>query len=242
MIRVNTSYRTLASLITLLALSAALSTPSWALNSDRNQTINIQADKAISNEKTGVTTYEGTVQIDQGSLRILADRVTIERQDNKVKLIVAKGKPARFQQRPAADKNMVVAEGFTINYLVAKDRITLKRHALLEQEGTTMTGESIDYDIAQSVVKAGDGNTGAQGRVQIVIPAQNDTSAETASPVVDASSETAIPADRSSNPAASKNTDADTATLIDIGADTASAIDKSEDSSVNKPLEPSKKS
>lgn len=171
-----------ASFITLLTLSAALSPQSWALNSDRNQTINIQADKAVSNEKTGVTTYEGTVQIDQGSLRILADRVTIERQDNKVKLIVATGKPARFQQRPAADKNLVVAEGFTINYIVAKDRIILKQNALLEQEGTTMTGESIDYDIAHSVVKAGDGNNGSQSRVQIVIPAQNNTDVETATP------------------------------------------------------------
>jgi len=198
MIRANTPYRTLASLITLLTLSAAISPAAWALKTDRNQTINIQADKAVSNEKTGVTTYEGTVQIDQGSLRILADRVTIERQDNKVKLIVAKGKPARFQQRPAADKNMVIAEGFTINYLVAKDRITLKRNALLEQEGTTMTGESIDYDIAQSVVKAGDGNTGSQGRVQIVIPAQNDTNTAPASPT-DADAEADTSEDNSTN-------------------------------------------
>ena len=182
MTRIKTPHRMVASFITLLTLSAALSPQSWALNSDRNQTINIQADKAVSNEKTGVTTYEGTVQIDQGSLRILADRVTIERQDNKVKLIVATGKPARFQQRPAADKNLVVAEGFTINYIVAKDRIILKQNALLEQEGTTMTGESIDYDIAHSVVKAGDGNNGSQSRVQIVIPAQNNTDVETATP------------------------------------------------------------
>jgi len=231
MIRVNTFYRTLASLITLLALSAVLSTPTWALNSDRNQTINIQADKAISNEKTGVTTYEGTVQIDQGSLRILADRVTIERQDNKVKLIVAKGKPARFQQRPAADKNMVVAEGFTINYLVAKDRITLKRNALLEQEGTTMTGESIDYDIAQSVVKAGDGNTGTQGRVQIVIPAQNDAGAETTAPV-DTNAEPGVPANTNTIPAPPITTDADTATIIDT----------SENKLIDKPFEASKKS
>ena len=183
MTRIKTPYRTMASFITLLTLSAALSPGSWALASDRNQTINIQADKAVSNDKTGVTTYEGTVQIDQGSLRILADQVTIERQDNKVKLIVAKGKPARFQQRPAADKNLVVAEAFTINYIVAKDRITLKKNALLEQEGTTMTGESIDYDIAHSVVKAGDGSTGSQGRVQIVIPAQNDTDVKAGTPI-----------------------------------------------------------
>ncbi len=162
--------KTLYSLCILVASACCLSLPALALNSDRNQAINIQANKYVSNEGTGVTVYEGAVQIDQGSLRILADSVTIEREDNKVMLIVAKGKPARFQQRPEEDQELVVAEGFTIRYLVSNDRITLTENASLEQEGTTMTGESIDYDIAHSVVKANAGKDGLQGRVQIVIP------------------------------------------------------------------------
>jgi lipopolysaccharide export system protein LptA len=171
----------LFSLCILAAGACGFITPAHALNTDRTQAINIQANKYVSNEGTGVTVYEGAVQIDQGSLRILADSVTIERKDNKVSLIVAKGKPARFQQRPEEDQNLVIAEGFTIRYLVTNDRITLTENASLEQEGTTMTGESIDYDIAHSVVKANSGKNGLQGRVQIVIPPSTEVTKDAAS-------------------------------------------------------------
>jgi len=159
----------------LLALASA-SICAHALPSDREQSIYIQSDKMISNDKNGVTVYQGGVQIDQGSLRILADSVTITRTNNAIDKIVAKGKPARFQQRPAADKNLVVAEGSTINYRVSTELITLLMNASLEQEGTTMKGDNIVYDIARSLVKADANSNGTPSRVQIVIPPQSESS------------------------------------------------------------------
>ena len=48
-----------------------------ALPDDANQPISIIADSAIKDDKLGLTVYEGNVSFNQGSLNILADKVTI---------------------------------------------------------------------------------------------------------------------------------------------------------------------
>ena len=48
-----------------------------ALDSDREQPIQIEADEAVRDEMVGETRYEGNVVLTQGSLRITADRIAI---------------------------------------------------------------------------------------------------------------------------------------------------------------------
>ena len=61
-------------LLLLLSLPAALT---HALPDDRDQPIHITADKALRDEKKGVTIYSGNVQMVQGSLELEADTLTI---------------------------------------------------------------------------------------------------------------------------------------------------------------------
>lgn len=49
----------------------------WALPEDRSQSIRITADSAVRDERAGETRYEGSVELTQGSLRILADRKSV---------------------------------------------------------------------------------------------------------------------------------------------------------------------
>lgn len=148
-----------------ILLSSALS---WALPNDREQPIHITSDKLERDQNKGTLIYEGTVQIDQGSLRIKADKVTIySTPDNQVKTIIAVGQPAKLRQKPKPEDDFVLASGNTIEYEVGQETVLLLNNASLVQAGKTMTSDRIDYNINQSLVKAG----GDEG-IQMVLPPQ----------------------------------------------------------------------
>lgn len=143
-----------------------------ALPSDRQQPIKIESDRAIQDEKKGTTVYEGSVVIRQGTIKIDADKVTVYSDSDQVDKIICVGKPAHYQQRPNLEDGMVYASGSTIEYYLASDKITLLKNARLEQNGTTITGEKINYDLKAEVVKATAGSN-TRERIQMVIPPSN---------------------------------------------------------------------
>ena len=63
-----------------------------ALPEDRLQAINIESDRASRNDKTGLTIYEGSVVLTQGSINIRADKITVHSKANKVSRIVCIGR------------------------------------------------------------------------------------------------------------------------------------------------------
>ncbi len=148
-----------------------------ALPSDRQQPILIESDRAQHNDKTGVTVYQGSVVITQGTIRIKADKVSVNAVGNKVTKIVCTGKPAHYQQQPRPDAELVTARANTIEYHLSKNAITLLGAASLEQEGSTLKGERINYDLQAELVEATGSTTGNQ-RIQMVIPPQKTEGAE----------------------------------------------------------------
>jgi lipopolysaccharide export system protein LptA len=156
-----------------LALLVSLAaTPAAALPEDRDQPIHITADKAVRDEKQGFTVYQGNVKMDQGSLHIEADRITIYHVTREADKIVAEGKPARLQQQPEPDKGPIKARAETIQYFKLEERVRLLTNAHIEQEGSIVTGDSIDYFIDEQMVRADSDSDSQDSRVQVVIPAQ----------------------------------------------------------------------
>jgi lipopolysaccharide export system protein LptA len=141
-----------------------------ALPEDRNQPIYIQSDRAERDERSGKTVYTGDVVIDQGSLHIAADRVTITMQESQVSRIDAVGKPAKMNQKPSPEREMVYARAINIQYDVTAEILTLIEQATVVQEGSTVQGERIDYFVKEQRVKAGAGPAeSGDSRVQMVI-------------------------------------------------------------------------
>jgi lipopolysaccharide export system protein LptA len=153
----------------LLLLVALAITPlhGTALPADSQQPIHIRADNAEIDNNSKRVIYRGSVQVDQGTLRVTADEMTVEYQDQKVVRIVAVGEPARYQQQLEADDEVVNADASTITYYTQDERVDLKGDASLEQEGSTVTGDFISYDIVDGKIDAA-----AEGdnRVQMVLP------------------------------------------------------------------------
>lgn len=141
----------------LLSLGAALGSASaWALPSDREQPIRVQADSAELDDKQGVAVYRGGVVITQGTLKITGDTVTITQDANgEIEVFTSVGKPAYYEQKPAEDKEIVKAYGLTIQYYATDERIVLIDQAKVIQQGNVFEGEKIVYDTQRQIVNAG---------------------------------------------------------------------------------------
>ena len=145
-----------------------------ALDSDRDQPIQITADVAVRDESKGETRYEGNVVLTQGSLRISADTLSIRHGTAEADKIVATGQPATLVQQPTPDQAPVDASAKRIVYIRSSDLVRLIDEARIAQDGSTLSGDKIDYLVSQRTVRAA-GTPGAEGagRVEVVIPPEN---------------------------------------------------------------------
>lgn len=141
-----------------------------ALPSDREQPIQVSANSARFNEKTGVATYTGAVIVKQGTLEMRADEIVINTdRDGNIVSTVARGNPALYQQQPDPKKGLVTAEAARIDFDARNEVITLSGKARLKQDGSSFQGSTITYNSQHQQVDAkGEG----RDRVQLVFPPQ----------------------------------------------------------------------
>jgi len=154
----------------LLSALASAHSAVLALESDREQPIRIVADEALRDERSGLTIYTGNVEMQQGSLRMHADTVTIYRILEEADKIVGEGAPARLEQQPDPDKSPVEARADVIEYYKDEERVQLTGNAVIEQDGSTVTGEIIEYFIADERVRATGVGGDSPRRVEVIIP------------------------------------------------------------------------
>lgn len=134
----------------MLCANSALGLPE-----DADQPIHIRADTVEYDQNGNRVVYRGSVQVDQGTLRVTAETMTIDLKDGKKVLrITAEDTPARYTQQIETDSAPVKAEALTIIYHTQDERVDLKGAANLEQEGSTLTGDLIVYDIVAGRVDA----------------------------------------------------------------------------------------
>lgn len=147
---------------------------SAALDSDRDQPIQIVADMAVRDETAGETRYEGNVVLTQGSLRITADTLSIRHNADEADMIVATGQPATLVQQPTPDQAPVDASAMRIEYTRSQDLVRLLEKARIAQNGSTLSGNQIDYLVSERTVRAaGMPGTAGENRVEVVIPPEN---------------------------------------------------------------------
>ncbi len=152
----------------LLSIAVMLIAPqiATALPDDAEQPIHIRADNAEIDQQAERVVYRGAVQVDQGTLRVTADEMTVEYKNEKVVRIIATGTPAHYRQRVEADADEVLANATTIIYYTQEERLDLKGNAHLDQKGNTISGDYIRYDIVAGKV---DATTEGDGPVRMIL-------------------------------------------------------------------------
>ena len=143
-----------------------LAGPAGALPEDAAQPIQINADSAELDENRNLAVYHGNVRMEQGTMRVTADTMTIELKDQLVVRISAEGDRAHYQQRLTADESMVFADAKTITYYTQEERVQLKGRAYLTQNLNEFSGDEINYNIRDGKVDA-QGN--GDGKVQMIL-------------------------------------------------------------------------
>ncbi|OOS02229.1 lipopolysaccharide export system protein LptA [Moraxella cuniculi DSM 21768] len=140
-----------------------------ALPSDANQPIRLLADRATYSERTGVTTYSGNVTIEQGTLKIAADNLTVNLNtaNRSINSAVATGRPATMQQIITQEKGLAKGQANRIDYNAVTGIVTLTGNAKLTQAGSSFSGNVIRYSLSAGDVEA---NAGGGQRVELVFP------------------------------------------------------------------------
>lgn len=165
----------LTSKLKLATCLLLVSASSGALQSDHNQPINIQADTMTLNESEQTSHYKGNVVLTQGSLKILADSLTIHSKQGKIKNIKlksSKNNRAQFEQR-LQDGTLATAVAQQMNFNVSDSTLALFGQAELLQGDSIIRSEHIVYNTETGNLVAGRNNE--DERVQILISPQSDT-------------------------------------------------------------------
>ena len=79
---------------------------------------------------------------------------------------------AKLQQQPDPLKGPVKARAEVIEYHKIEERIHLISNAHIEQDGSTVTGQSINYYVAEQKIMADSDTSDESDRVEVVIPSQ----------------------------------------------------------------------
>lgn len=149
----NARRRNMPRLVAGLLLAASM--PVCALSTDREQPIDIVADRAEHDDAKRVTIYRGNVVIDQGSLHITGDTVTIhfDEHDDVAKMI-AVGVPAHFRQLSDGEAGHRKAWAKRMEYFPGHDLIVLLGEARYEKQGSEINADRLVYDSLNARFKA----------------------------------------------------------------------------------------
>lgn len=173
--------KTNLSKLCLVTVLAVVATQAWALSTDRDKPIEIEADAAERDDNRGVTIYTGDVIIIQGTMKILGDIVTIYFDNEQdITKVVAEGEPAEFEQLPDGAVEVQNAQAKTLEYHTADDTMVLLGNAVSWQGESRIEAEKIVYDTRAGKVKADSTRTltdadasadgGGTSRIKITIP------------------------------------------------------------------------
>ena len=146
--------------VLLLAMPGAL----LALETDRQQPLEVNADSTDGSLGDGIATLKGNVEIRQGTMLIRSDIAEVEKVDGRVRKFELNGSPVHLQQE-IEEEGLVIAEAKNVVYMVATGIVTLTGEADVIHPQYHISGEVLEYDMNTQHFQGsgGDGN----GRIRI---------------------------------------------------------------------------
>ena len=144
-----------------------LSLPIMALESDRQEPLEVSANSTDGTLGDGVTTLRGSVDIRQGTLRITADEAEVRKVDGRVSAVTFRGEPA-FLEQEIEEQGLVQATANIIDYQVASGLVTLTGDADVKHPQYQISGELLTYDLNVQHFQ-GSGDENGNGRIHILL-------------------------------------------------------------------------
>ena len=144
----------------------ALPSPLLALQTDRQQPLEVNADSTDGTLGDGVATLKGNVEIRQGSLLIQSDIAEVEKVEGRVRSFELNGQPVHLQQEIEGE-GLVTAEALKIDYVVATGIVTLTGAADVIHPQYHISGEVLEYDMNTQHFKGSGGDNNGRIRIRL---------------------------------------------------------------------------
>lgn len=147
----------------LIALGALMSLGAAALESDRNQPLDINSDDFIAapdEDGNRITLLSGDVRMVQGSLKASAAKARVEQaasagEDGRVKRVVLTGSPAHLEQQLDNDGGLATARATQIDYHLDSGIVELRGDVLVVQHGRgEFRGDQMTYDTRSGQIRS----------------------------------------------------------------------------------------
>ncbi len=151
----------------LLLCNLFLDTRLMALESDRQEPLEVRANSTDGTLGDGVTTLRGNVDIQQGSLHITADEAEVRKTDGRVSSVTFRGDPA-FLEQEIEEQGLVQATASVIDYQVASGLVTLTGKADVKHPQYQISGELLTYDLNIQHFQ-GSSDQNGNGRIHILL-------------------------------------------------------------------------
>lgn len=128
-------------LLTLLIQATAL-----AELADRDKPVNLEADTVTLDDASKISTYQGNVQLSQGTLLIRADKLVVKEDAAGLQHGTAYGNPASFRQKREGVDEYIEGYGLRIEYDGRNDKVELFTQARMKRNQDEVRGNYISYD------------------------------------------------------------------------------------------------
>ncbi len=166
--RVNQVVQTV--LLALLLPSVLL-----AASTDKDQPIQVEADKLEVRDDDNIGTYSGNVRFKQGSMLIHADKLVIHFDDNNdLVLMEMTGKPATFRQLND-DNQETLGQADKLEYHESESLLIFQGKARLENNGDTIESSMIRINTESDYIEAASPESNERVRVVIQPKSKKET-------------------------------------------------------------------
>jgi lipopolysaccharide export system protein LptA len=157
-------------IVLTIALNSSLV---YAADNKKAQTLHIQSQYLLLDEKKGISTYKGNVLLQKDTLVIKADAMTLYYIGEKLDKVIILGSPADVRHAPDNEAK-VHSQANKMEYLINQDKLTLSGQAFVTQGNRHFSGETIEYDARQRIISAaGNQNTVTNNNDTSAAPAEN---------------------------------------------------------------------
>ncbi|MBU0689354.1 MAG: lipopolysaccharide transport periplasmic protein LptA [Gammaproteobacteria bacterium] len=156
-----------------------------AEQTDRDKPVHLEADQVLIDDARQFKSFEGRVQLIQGTLNIQADRIEVREDTEGYQHLTATGHPAKFRQRYEGSEEYAEGYGERIEYDTRAETVDFYDRARVKRGQDEVQGARITYSTKTEVFKASGDNasqTPGNNRVRAVLQPKRDTPAETSMP------------------------------------------------------------
>jgi len=145
----------------------------FAEQADHAQPIKLQSNQVVINDGQKTSIFTGAVQLTQGTLKILGEKVVVSQDKQGFKQISISGKGASFRQKREGVNEYVEGFGERIEYNTNTEQLDLYTHARIKRNQDEIRGEHITYNINTGIFQAKDNPhktaNAVPQRVQVVL-------------------------------------------------------------------------